>query len=334
MKKVLLILIYILFVHICMMADSVDFNSNLPSIQDTDSVVIEKFNDIAIDNQTKDFGLSVVASLVAAVIALILFFKFLRPRVIVVPIVAIIKEKNKPLQFQILLKNKGIFEVNDIRIHLEGVFDLINGDIQTKSLIKEPVQILTLKGIFNNSNLNEECYTFSLPSLTEKMPSQIIVSLLSQHSLSSVVVGKKYILGVDKYKKGKFAKGLFIPKGLTYKQELFRLSLNKIKWVVLSLFIVLLLEIFILFVLQLVTTEISLIIIIGSILIILLLLILWQQYIYAKGNAYNSGYIHQHLQIIMASFDLKETSKKELLNDNLEDVFYEEVENEGVKQLK
>ena len=184
---------------------------------------------------------------------------------------------------------------------------------------------MSLKGIFSDSNLSEECYTFSLPDITDKIPSSMIISILSQHSLSGVVVGKKFILNSDIYRKGKFAKGLFIPKGLTYKQVLFRDNLHYTKWTFISLIIVLLIETILLFVLQKCSIQTSIMIVVATCLISVLFIILWQQYIYAKGNAFNNGLVNQNIQINMASFSVEKSIDKNKENNALEETSYEEI---------
>lgn len=324
MKKVLSIFIFVLFAVGNVMADTLDMS--MPSVQVGDTTNIRQQNETEYKMQFDSFWIGVGSSSLAALIMLLLFFKFLRPRIAVAPIVAISKGKNKPLQFQILVKNISIFEVNDIKIELEGVIKLENDDIKSVPIIETPIQILSLKGIFSDSNLREECFTCKLPNESDKLPSQMVVTILSHHSLSGVVSGKKFVFNSDRYMKGSYTKGLFIPKGLTYKQVLCRDSLLCMKWIFTISIVILLLEAVLLFVLKLLSIQNGIIIFATTFITTMLFAILWQQYIYAKGNAYNGGYINQNIQINMASINMDKSSSKDEKNKIPEEVPYVEIE--------
>lgn len=324
MKKILSIVIFILLATSIVVADNID--TILTLAENVDSLNVDMPNDIEDESQILPFWMSVLSSMLAAIITLFLFFRLFRPRVFVAPTIACFKEKNKEQKFQILIKNKGIFEVNDVKICMEGTFDMPNGDIKSFSIIEKPIHILSLKGVFHNSNLNEECYTFSIPSKDAIMPMKLILTVLSQHSVSSIVAGRRFEFTQVDYKEGSYEKGLFIPKGLTYKQVLCRDSLLCMKWIFTISIAILLLEALLLFVLKLLSIQNGIIIFATTFITTMLFAILWQQYIYAKGNAYNGGYINQNIQINMASINMDKSSSKDEKNKIPEEVPYVEIE--------
>lgn len=326
MKKILSIVIFILFATVTVVADTIDVSALL--VQNADN--IDMVDDMGDNSLLKNFGISVLSSMVAAIITLFLFFRLFRPRVIIAPTIAYFKEKNKEQKFQILIRNRGIFEINDVKICMEGTFDLPNGDIESFSIIEDPIHILSLKGIFHDSNLNEACYTFSMPSKDARMPKKLTLKVLSQHSVSSIVAGKRFEFTQINYKKGSYEKGLFIPEGLNYKNVLFRNGIFNLKRSSFVLVVLLLFESIALFASQIFSNGVNMLIIIGSFFMILLILILWLLLVYAKGNAYNKGYITHNLKIIMASFKNNQSTS----SSDAEEVPYEEIKHDDAKSIE
>lgn len=320
MKKILSIIIFILFATVTIVADTIDVSALL--VQNADN--IDMVDNMGDNSQLKNFGISVLSSLVAAIIALFLFFKLFRTRLVILPTIGLVKNKNNQVELQFLLKNKGLFDAMDIKIKIEEVGEFQNEDIKSTEICTTPIHYFSLKGILHPSNDNELCIKVPFSSM-DNIPNKIAIILISQHSLSGVVRVKRFEFQLGNYEEGQYEKGLFIPFRLSYKQKLFRNNISLIEKCIVASFSIVLIEGLILFTLQFFSLEVNIIIILMSILLAILSIVLWILLIHLKGNAYNKC-VNRHVQIIMAAIGLNNSKKKESTTQEVVEAECEEIE--------
>ena len=289
----------------------------------------------------KDFGIAVGASLMAAIIALVLFFSFLRPRLKILPIVAYhdVKDEKTGLvikKCRIAIKNNGLSPCNDIRVEISKHL-LSAYDVETRDQI-EQMQYLSVAGRLSSNNLSTINVDFDIiPTILinkkeEKeqvlYPRRIIVEVLAQNAVSGIISPARVIFSENNFKVGKYVNTTFIEQGDTYKQAVMKSNFQTLKkagiilgiiWAIASICI--LLPIISLSILK----KIGLISLVLALL--LLFIIVWQIIVYTKAEAYNINNIahivknttielHQHKHFEKETKEIRNVEDVEPIAEN------------------
>lgn len=194
-----------------------------------------QFNQIVDDYS---FEFSILASMAAAIFALMLFFRVLRPKVEIYPKIAVCRKRGDSIEFQILLKNKSFSSCNDIRIFLSHKVVDKNGDSTIKNLNNSPIYVLSLRGKCHDIDSSSYCLTCQAPK--DFSFNTFRVSTLGQHAVSSIVSGEDHTFSSNDCEEGEFIQGVLVKKGCSYKEMVLRENSRNLKWVsyIFSLFLV------------------------------------------------------------------------------------------------
>lgn len=256
------------------------------------------FNQI-VDDYRFEFG--ILASMAAAIFALVLFFSFLRPRLKILPIVAYhdVEDKKTGLvikKCRIAIKNNGLSPCNDIRVEISKHL-LSEYDVETRDQI-EQMQYLSIAGRLSSDNLSTINVDFDImPTILvnkkEKKeqvlyPRRIIVEVLAQNAISGIISPARLIFSENNFQVGKYVNTTFIEQGDTYKQAIMKSNFQTLKSVSIILGVVWAIASVCIF---LSILSLSILKKIGLVLLILALLLLctvvWQIIVYTKAEAYN-----------------------------------------------
>ena len=273
----------------------------------------DKFDQV-LDNHRFLFG--IIASGIAAILVLFVFFAWLRPRFEIMPIVAkmlVLDKKTEKLKIrcQIAIRNKSFFPCNDLRIEIKHVGKNKSDEEGTKP-IDDKHHIQTIKGRLRNENVSVQLIEFDLPD--KGIPTPMRVSILSQLSVSGIVMGIDHTFTALNFEDGHYEHGLFVPAGNTYKQSLMRMNRGRLKWINWITPIVFALFASALYIFTNISFTLFLIILCCSILVVALIIILWQLYIYTKADAYSIGVAHHTFerierQVLLGFFGSEEDKK-------------------------
>lgn len=316
------------------------------SEQETSSAPIEKISQGGENHDydwstCKDFGIAVGASLMAAIIALALFFSFLRPRLKILPIVAYhdVKDEKTGLvikKCRIAIKNNGLSPCNDIQVEISKHL-LSAYDVETRDQI-EQMQYLSVAGRLGSDNLSTinvdfNIKPFILVNKKEKKehvlyPRRIIVEVLAQNAVSGIISPARFIFSENNFQVGEYVNTTFIEQGDTYKQAIMKSNYRTLKktsiilaivWAVVSVCIFLpILSLSILKKIGLVSLILAL---------LLLCIIVWQIIVYTKAEAYNINNIahivkntiielHQHKHFDKETKEIREVEDIEPIAEN------------------
>lgn len=273
------------------------------------------------------FEFAVLASTLAAILTLLLFFGILRPKIKIFPQIALSKADNDTVFVQILFTNKGVFPCNDLRIFIKGKVKDRNGDFTLKPLNKVPFSVLTLKGKWYNSGQSDYCLVLNIKK--DAIPSMLSVSVMSQHAVSSIVTSVESVFGPNDYINGKFIQGLLIPEGCNYKETIMRENSQTLRCILLGFAIIYILGIAWLFA-TLLSLNIKLLIAIGVFVLATITIIIWQLIVQTKANSVNNSkniHISSNTHVIEIHNHM-ETSTPSAPHE-AEEVPYEEVVEKG-----
>lgn len=281
----------------------------------------DKFDEM-LDNHHFIFG--VIASSLAAIITLLLFFCVLRPKVKIYPRVAVLQKGNGVVSFQILFSNKWLCSCNDLRISLFNIIEDKNGDGTKIPLNNIPFNVLTLKGGLLDKHNSDFCLTLTNKN-SDELPNKLAVSVISQHAVSGIVTGEENIFGSNDYVKGKFVKGILIPEGSNYKETIMRENAKTLKCVLWILATIYVLGIVWLFATSL-TLCIKLLLTIGVFVSVAISIIIWQLIVQTKANSVNNSkniHISSNTQVIEIHHHAEQP--KPSASEGVEEVPFEEV---------
>ena len=296
----------------------------------------EKFEQV-VDNHR--FLFSILASGIAAIIVLFLFFISLRPKLEIMPIVAYHDDKDKdnlPIQrCQIAIKNNRLFHCNDVRVEISKHL-LSKYDVETREQIDE-MHFLSIAGCLSGDNLSTINVSFNIEPIkvvdhkTKKvhvfMPRRIIVEVLAQNALSGIVSPTRKIFNTGNFQVGNYVNTTFVEEGKTFKQAIMKPNLERLKNASRTLGILWLLMVIILFCLSL---PVKVIVYSSMLLLILfgLCLLLWQMRVYTKAEAYSANSIAHIIKNTIFEFHQHKQEKQPDGHDAIvatEDVDFEEV---------
>ena len=277
----------------------------------------------------------------AAIIALALFFSFLRPRLKILPIVAYhdVKDEKTGLvikKCRIAIKNNGLSPCNDIQVEISKHL-LSAYDVETRDQI-EQMQYLSVAGRLGSDNLSTinvdfNIKPFILVNKKEKKehvlyPRRIIVEVLAQNAVSGIISPARFIFSENNFQVGEYVNTTFIEQGDTYKQAIMKSNYRTLKktsiilaivWAVVSVCIFLpILSLSILKKIGLVSLILAL---------LLLCIIVWQIIVYTKAEAYNINNIahivkntiielHQHKHFDKETKEIREVEDIEPIAEN------------------
>ena len=335
MKKILSIVINILFATCTVVADTNDTNITLE--QNVDSISTEIHNDMFDGLEAHSFVLSILSSMLAAIGTLFLFFTLLRPRLKIQPILAFydFEDKNSKKvtrKCEMLIQNKNLFACNDVRveifIHLLSMFE----DEERKKISQQ--HYLTIAGRLRNENASSLLVEFDVESIDHDgkilFPKRILIEILSQHSLSGVIVPIQKIFTTNDMHEGRYIKSIFTEKGKTYKQAVMKTNICTLKR---TLFVSILAWIFVSS-LMFIFLPVSWILKVYSVLLVLILIILgiiiWQLRVCSNANAFNNNIRHIIKNTIIEFHQHKnhpEESSEPADSIAIEDIPYEETIN-------
>lgn len=285
-KKILLLLACLAITSgFLIMADPLD-STQIQSL--SDSVVIHPATTtIDVSGDWWSFVKSIMASVIAAIIAMVLFFSLLRPKIQVAPIVAIegSSQKNHRLICGIAVKNRSFFACNDLRIKVCKLMSDENDNESITKIIDE--NFLSIGGRLRNENESVHSIQFGLEP--ERIPKQILVSVIAQHSLSGIIKGKYIYKNGNDFKFGHYEKGVFVPRGNNYLQVQMRRNVKYLKRVfVIAVMLFALLLLVSLYMPQMRSFCSPWKICMTYILICILAIGLWQLFVFSKSQAYNT----------------------------------------------
>ena len=273
----------------------------------------DKFDQV-LDNHRFLFG--IIASGIAAILVLFVFFAWLRPRLKIMPIVAYHEEKDEKTKLpvrncQIAIKNKRLFHCNDVRVEVSE-YKLSKYDVEIRNQIEE-MQYLSIAGYLNSDNLSTINFSFNVrPKVAIKeskkgkevhliWPQKIIVEVLAQDALSSIVSPARRIFNITDFQVGTYINTTFVEDGNTFKQAIMKPNMKKLKKVCIILFVLWL------------TLSIGIIIlplsIINQLILSLLLFIsfilgvmIWQLKVSTKADAYTTESVKSLIKATIIEF--------------------------------
>lgn len=309
-----------------------------------------QFNQIVDDYR---FEFSILASIAAAIFALVLFFSFLRPRLKILPIVAYhdVEDKKTGLvikKCRIAIKNNGLSPCNDIRVEISKHL-LSEYDVETRDQI-EQMQYLSIAGRLRSDNLSTINVDFDIaPTILvnkkEKKeqvlyPRRIIVEVLAQNAVSGIISPARLIFSENDFQVGKYINTTFVEDGNTFKQAIMKPNMKKLKKVCIILFVL-----WLTLTIGMVVLPLSILnqLILSLLLFISFILgvVIWQLKVSTKADAYTTESVkslikatiiefHQHRHNHIDSADREEY--KEIRPT--EDIPFEEVKDEDKNTKK
>ena len=312
----------------------------------------DKFDEV-LNNHRFLFG--IIASGIAAILVLFVFFAWLRPRLKIMPIVAYHEEKDEKTKLpvrncQIAIKNKRLFHCNDVRVEVSE-YQLSKYDVEIRNQIEE-MQYLSIAGCLNSDNLSTINFSFNVKpkvaikeSKKEKevhliWPQKIIVEVLAQDALSSIVSPARRIFNITDFQVGTYINTTFGEDGNTFKQAIMKPNMKKLKKVCIILFVL-----WLTLTIGMVVLPLSILnqLILSLLLFISFILgvVIWQLKVSTKADAYTTESVkslikatiiefHQHRHNHIDSADREEY--KEIRPT--EDIPFEEVKDEDKNTKK
>lgn len=293
----------------------------------------------------KDFGISVGASLTAAIMALLLFFGVLRPRIKISSTLACHepakKYKEKYIkECEILVQNKSLFSCNDLRAEIS--IDLLSEDDDETTYIISEQNFLALGSRLGDENNSDAILEFGIPLIKDAdgvnlMPRNIKIELLAQHALSGIVLPKRKTFTISDFKEGRFIKSLFVNKGDAYDHILMKKNAKVLKHTLFTLAGIWLIISGVLFKWAPVSHKGAGVIIAILFFAMLLSVIVWQFMIHTKAKAYSKNNI-SHINATIIRFSqqqiINKAEKDNEQSKNAEEIPYEEVNDNDKKHLK
>lgn len=246
-----------------------------------------------------DFFLGIGASCIAALILLILYYITLRPRFTVMPFVALLKskanDKEDEQSCQIVIKNKSVFPVCKIQIELSVEQEYLNDD--QRSNVFNSQTCMYLDGKCGDENKSDLLVNFTLPK--NKLPRELKLAIFGQHALSGNSLPTEHSFKIDDFRQGHYEKSIFIKEGLSFRQAVLRLYLQRIPIVIVVALCILGLLGVILFIFSSLSMTKNILIFGGVCLLMSLLIIAKGLYVIIRVSAYSKEETKQIIKALV-----------------------------------
>lgn len=336
------IVVLIAINHICNAnadVNDLSIQTNNPKdivIVTTDSIQSISTFHATFENAVREYSFffAVIASGLAAIIVLFLFFLLFRPRLEVMPIVAFQdgkdEKENVPVQeCMIVIKNKCLIHCNDIRVEISKHF-LSKYDEETREIISHP-KFLTISSRLRSEKVSTISIPFTIKPIKDGeghllMPKRIIVEILAQHALSGIISPTRKIFTLNDFMAGKYINSTFVKQGDTYQQAIIKENIKKIKCVILLLSIIWWI-VTIAMIFSSSSVFVKVLIPLFCLILFMILVVLWQLNIITKSQMYSNNIAHIIKNTIIELHQHKHVNKDAAKGDsNVEDVVPEEIQ--------
>lgn len=307
----------------------------VPLVYTKDSVSVMLMNDVEEYIQENSLWSGILVSVISAIVTLFLFFTLLRPRLKIQPILAFkdLEDENSykmTRKCEMLIQNKNLFACNDVRIeisiHLLSKFE----DEERKTISEQ--HFLTIAGRLRNENASSLLVEFDIESIDHNgkilFPKRILIEILSQHSLSGVIVPTQKIFTTNDMHEGEYIKSVFIEKGKTYKQAIMKANMCILKYTLIASILVWIVVSILMFIFLPFSWILKVCLMLIVLILITLVIIIWQLRVYTKANAFNNRNIKHIIKNTIVEFHqhkyLKEDISESAEPITIEDVPYED----------